>query len=185
MLERLRRSLTSAVLAFGLGLLFSISAVQAQTGPFSAPGAGGQNASGSANAAILFKSVAAPAGTASTTNVNLGLAAQLIPTYSGQVFVLIMFSQTSSVATDGGTVQCAWGTGTPPGNGTGPTGTAFGSVRTFTSGTTTPTVEHGLCGGMINVPTTAGPIWVDILFKAVTGGTYTLTVVDVVAFEVG
>jgi hypothetical protein len=177
--------LLNTALAFGLGLVLSASGAQAQLGPFSAPGAGGQNASGSASAGNVLKSVAAPTGTASTTFVNLGLAAVMTPTYNGQVFVLIMFSQTSSVATDGGVVQCVWGTGAPPSNGGGPVGNVFGSARTFTSGTTTPTVEHGLCGGFVAVPTTSGPIWFDVQFKAVTGGTYTLSVVDVVAMEVG
>jgi hypothetical protein len=177
--------LLNASLAFGLGLLLATSGALAQIGPFSAPGAGGQNASGSASAGNVFKSVAAPTGTASTTPVMLGLAAVMTPTYNGQVFVLVMFSQTSSVATDGGAVQCAWGTGAAPTNGGAPVGNVFGSVRTFTSGTTTPTVEHGLCGGFIAVPTSSGPIWFDVQFKAVTGGTYTLSVVDVVAFEVG
>ena len=171
--------------ALTFGLLLAIAGARAQIGPFSAPGAGGQNASGSASAGNVFKSIAAPTGTASTTFVNAGLAAVMTPTYNGQVFVLIMFSQTSSVATDGGVVQCVWGTGAPPSNGGGPVGNAFGSARTFTSGTTTPTVEHGLCGGFIAVPTSAGPIWFDVQFKAVTGGTYTLSVVDVVAMEVG
>jgi hypothetical protein len=177
--------LLNAGLAFGLGLLLAASGAQAQIGPFSAPGAGGQNASSSASAGNVFKQIAAPSGTASLTMVNAGLAAVMTPSYNGQVFVLIMFSQTSSVATDGGAVQCVWGTGAPPSNGGGPSGNVFGSVRTFTSGTTTPTVEHGLCGGFITVPTTSGAVWFDVQFKAVTGGTYTLSVVDVVAFEVG
>jgi hypothetical protein len=170
-------------LVFALGLLLASVGADAQIGPFSAPGAGGQNATAAATPGFVFKSVAAPTGTASTTPVMLGLAAQLTPTYSGQMYVLVMFSQTSSVATDGGAVQCAWGTGAPPSNGGAPVGNLIGSLRTFTSGTTTPTVEHGLCGGFVTVPTNNGPIWVDVQFKAVTGGTYTLTVVDVFAIE--
>ena len=183
-MRRFFNRLLNTGLAFGLGLLLASAGVYAQTGPFSAPGQGGQNATSSASPGFIFKSVAAPTGTASTTPVMVGLAAQMMPAYSGQVLVYVMFSQTSSVATDGGAVQCAWGFGTPPSNGGAPVGTVFGSLRTFTSGTTTPTVEHGICGGFITVPTNNGPIWIDIQFKAVTGGTYTLTVVDVVAIEV-
>jgi hypothetical protein len=167
-----------------LGVLGIATLSQAQLGPFSAPTAGGSANTGGAT--IVQKSVAAPAGTASVTLVMAGLAVPFQPTYSGQTFILIQFNHTSSVATDGGKVQCAFGTGAAPANGAAFSGTTFGSLKTFTSGTTTPTVEHGSCGGMVTLNPTAGTTyWIDVQFEAVTGGTYTLSNVDITAFEVG
>lgn len=134
---------------------------------------------------VGFSSTAAPTGTASLTFVMVGLAQAFTPTATGTAFIEVTGDMTSSVATDGGNLQCVYGTGTAPTNGaTLPaSGVTVGSVKKFTSGSTTPGKVHFICDGETGTLIPGTAYWVDVQFEAVTGGTFTLADVDAYVTE--
>jgi hypothetical protein len=174
-----------------LALIFVSGIALAQIGPFSGPTGSQATAPlvpSQGQAAAQVKSTAAPTGTSSTTPVMCGCGVQIQPAQSGTINAQFTFSITNGTATDGAAVQIAFGQGTPPANAAAPVGTTVGSVHTWVGGTTTSgtgiaTVTGLIPAGLINPTVSTGPYWVDLQFKAVTGGTATLTAVDAIAFE--
>lgn len=134
---------------------------------------------------VAFSSTASPSGTASTTFVMLGLALPFTPVATGSAFIEVTGDMTSSVATDGGKLQCVYGTGAAPANGAAlpASGVTVGSVKQFTSGSTTAGKVHFICDGETGALIPGTAYWVDVQFAAVTGGTFTLADVDAYAVE--
>jgi len=139
---------------------------------------------------------ASPTGTANTAAlVMLGLAGSITPQSTGRILVIVSGDMSQSTTGDGGAIQISMGTGAAPSNGGALAGTQFGSLVTMTFLTgvlTVPFCIHALPGGQVTpnytgtgkAQVTPVPLWVDLAFKAVTGGTFTLSNVTLTAFEI-
>lgn len=179
----MRRIFLSLALLLGLA-----SGAIAQIGPYSGNAGSSPTAPlvpSIGGSAFARASTAAPTGTASTTPVMCGCAVLIQPGQNGIILVAFTFSITNGTATDGAAVQIAFGQGAAPANGAAAVGTTVGSVHTWVGGTTTSGTGLATVVGLFQVapPTPAAPYWIDLQFKAVTGGTATLTAVDGVATE--
>lgn len=141
---------------------------------------------------------AAPTLTASTTAVMLGLGATtsfalITPQITGRVLVIISGLIQNSVSGDGCNVQLSYGTGTAPVNGAALTGTQIGLQSVWTSLTNAMIAPFclqalitGLAVPVINAnrqTTAATTVWLDLAFKAVTGGNASVTNVNITALE--
>jgi hypothetical protein len=127
--------------------------------------------------------IAAPTLTASTSAVMMGLAGTITPNAGGNVQIMINGDFGNSVATDGGTLQIAYGTGAAPANGAAATGTVLGGVVKATSATAGARVPFCLIGyvtGLLG----GTAYWIDVQLAAVTGGNANIADVTIVATEV-
>lgn len=141
---------------------------------------------------------AAPTATASTTAVMLGLGATtsfalVTPQVTGRILVTIsgLHSNTNGNGTN---VQLSYGTGTAPVNGAALTGTQIGQQAVWTALTgaligpfSLTALITGLALPTINSnrqTSAATTYWLDLAFKAVTGGTATVTNVNITAVEI-
>lgn len=146
-----------------------------------------------------------PTGQASATFVMAGIdsggLAEITPAMTGRVFITITGTATNGTAADGGNMKimiapkagtgCANSSGTssgatcltPPSNNAAVLGTQCGGVQQFVSPAgvietvpfTLTCVVTGLQIGR--------PVWYDVAFQQVTGGTVTLANVAATAFE--
>ena len=123
-----------------------------------------------------------PAGTTSLTGVMMGLNQVFTPTKTGRVKVTIQFMQNQNTTADGATAQIAQGTGAAPTNGQAPAGSLKGqpSTMTFLTGVLSVpnSIEALITGLALNTA-----IWIDVNLKAVTGGTASITGVNVIIEE--
>lgn len=148
--------------------------------------------------AYLQAIFAAPTATVSTTQVMLGSvgstpAASITPLVTGRIFVMFSGLITNGTSGDGSSVQISYGTSTAPIAGAALTGTQIGQIQTWTSLTNLLTgpfcvqaIVTGLAVPTINstrATTAATPVWLDLAFNAVTGGTTTITKMNILAFE--
>jgi hypothetical protein len=85
----------------------------------------------------------------------------------------------------GGVVQIRYGTGvTGPSNGAGLTGVAVGHQGILLEGSTNPGMRVPfLCCAVITGLTLGTQIWLDVMIAANTSGTFTISTVEVSAFE--
>lgn len=141
---------------------------------------------------------AAPTATVSTSQVMLGAvgatpSATITPLVTGRIFVMFSGSIANSTNGDGSQVQISFGTGTAPIAGAAVTGTQIGQIQTWTSLTSllkAPFMVQAIITGLA-VPSvtllhgtgTPVPVWLDLAFNAVSGGTTTITVMNLLAFE--
>ena len=137
---------------------------------------------------------AAPTGRSSATLVALGLNTVYTPRATGRVAVFASGVIGNGTSTDGFTYNLYYGTGAAPANNDAVSGTAIASLQTVTSVVTSAlTVPFALHGAVENLvadainsrgATVAGTTyWFDIMFSYVTGGTVTLTNVNLLVFE--
>lgn len=128
-----------------------------------------------------------PTATTSTTKVMMGLNKVLTPRKTGNVLIIISGQAANDTGDDGFTFDLRYGTGTAPTNGAALTGTQVGGVVSgscVASSTTTavpvmPFCHHGYVAGL----TINTAYWFDISLAAVTGGTATMTSVNVTIIE--
>lgn len=148
--------------------------------------------------AYLQAIYAAPSTTASTTQVMLGMvgstpASTITPQVTGRIFVQISCLIANDTSGDGSQIQISYGTGTAPSAGGALAGTQIGQIETWTSLTNLMTgflMAHAIITGLA-VPSitathatgTAVPVWLDLAFNRVTGGTVTVTKMNILAFE--
>ena len=123
-----------------------------------------------------------PAGTTSTTGVMAGLGVLFTPKKTGIVKITITAVGSNNTAGDGVQFQAAYGTGAAPANGAAPTGTAVGSpVKSTVSAA--GAVEAMAKTVVILHLSVGTQYWIDVVQAAITGGTATLTGVDVLVEE--
>ena len=123
-----------------------------------------------------------PTGTTSTTGVMMGLSQVFTPTKTGRLKVTVQYIANQNTTADGTTAQIAQGTGTAPVNGAAATGTLKGqpSTMTFLTGVlAVPDVLVAIITGL----TLNTAVWIDVNLKAVTGGTASITKVNVIIEE--
>jgi hypothetical protein len=135
-----------------------------------------------------------PSGTTSTSYVMLGVANQtagniilapsLTPVTSGAILVTVTGEWKNSVSGDGCQIEPGWGTGTAPANGAA-------VPATFTPMTASP-AWTALANAaplpfsrtfMFQATTLNVPVYADVAFQAVTGGTCTLSPMEVSMME--
>lgn len=149
--------------------------------------------------AIMQAIFAAPTATVSTSAVMVGLAAGstplcvITPQVTGRLLVIIS-GLAGNTTGNGSTMQLSYGTGAAPAAGAALAGTQIGQAQTWTSLTGALTgqfVVHALITGLAvpsvlasRLQAAATPIWLDLAFNAVTGGTTTLTKVNILAMEI-
>ncbi len=124
-----------------------------------------------------------PALTASLVFVMMGLAVLYTPTRTGTVKVRVKLILAQNTTADGASWQISHGTGAAPVNGAAVTGTQDGQPKTMTYLT-----------GVLSIPLTAiafiiglvvgTQIWIDLALKAVTGGTATVTTINLIIEEI-
>lgn len=119
---------------------------------------------------FTYVTPANPAGTTSTTTVMAGLGVLITPQTSGRVKVFISGEVNNDTAGDGVFLQAAYGTGTPPANGSAATGTVVGKSKLLLSSAAGQQQSFALITVVTGL-TVGTQIWVDLQFQAVTGGT--------------
>lgn len=124
---------------------------------------------------IVAATPADPAGSSSATFVMAGLAIPLTPRQTGNLKINITGNVSNDTPTDGAQVQGAYGTGAAPVNGAAATGTTFGNVPgTLISTAANQLKEIAIVARVIGL-TLNTAYWIDLQFKAVTGGIVTLS----------
>jgi hypothetical protein len=174
-----------AFLAAALSLVLTTAAALAQNGPSLAPRPPAAAFAGVPN--WVYGSFA-PAGTASTSYVMLGLgydagdisyAAKRVPIKSGAFLVTIAGSWQNSLVSDGCQIEPGWGTGPVPVNGV-PVPATFNAMTASPAWTAAaPASPVPFARTFMFHAVLWQPIYVDLAVKAVTGGTCTLPQVDV------
>jgi hypothetical protein len=124
-----------------------------------------------------------PTGTTSTTGVMMGLAIAFTPVRSSVVMVQVEGQLQNNTASDGAKATLYYGTGTAPTNGAALTGTAKGQPGYIDN---VPTASKRWPFGITTILTgltlnTA--IWLDLALAALTGGTASLTGLEIVVTE--
>jgi hypothetical protein len=118
-----------------------------------------------------------PFTTASTTGIMLGLAQTITAFKSGQFRIVITLVASNDTAGDGFSAQISYGVGAPPAPNAPPTGSAVGTAL---SGASTAANQPTPITLVAIVGTSVGAtIWVDVLAKAVTGGTASFSDINV------
>jgi hypothetical protein len=125
-----------------------------------------------------------PPSTTSTTGVMMGLGVNFKITPAGSGIVQFNMSGYASHSVSGSQFQLTayWGTGTPPANGAGITGTVLPSViagNVPAGGASVPFAMIGLVTGAA----VGTPLWIDVALKAVTAGTVAAASVVCNGFE--
>ncbi len=119
-----------------------------------------------------------PTGTTSLVGVMAGLAVAYTPVKTGRLRVRIEATLANNTAGDGVGFQASHGIGTAPVNGAAVTGTQDGnvgqSISPAANNAYTITVIAELTGLALNVA-----LWLDVVQKAITAGTATLTAMTV------
>jgi hypothetical protein len=129
------------------------------------------------DANIATGSVDGPFTTASTTGIMLGLAQTIQGFKSGQFRIVITLVASNDTAGDGFSAQISYDLGAPPAPNAPPTGSAVGTALSGAStAANQPTPITLVAIASANVGAT---IWVDVLAKAVTGGTASFTDINV------
>jgi hypothetical protein len=112
----------------------------------------------------------------------MGLAGAITPVTSGKVLITVSGMMANNTVNDGVGVQLRYGTGTAPANAAALTGTTLGVYKNFTS--LTAALKSGFAlSFVVSGLTLTTAIWIDCAVKAITGGTATITDVDIVAEE--
>jgi hypothetical protein len=123
-----------------------------------------------------------PTGTASTTGVMMGLGLAFTPKTSGFAYMLAKGAVANSVSGDGANVGVRYGTGTAPTNGAACTGSTAGTGQIVTAAANGQKMALNT-GGFVSAMTLGTAYWVDLCVLAVTGGTATVTNLDLSARE--
>lgn len=123
-----------------------------------------------------------PTGTTSLVGVMMGLAIAITPKTTGRIAILIQGQIGNNTTADGATAQIVTGTGTAPANGAAATGTLQGQPQTWTSLTGVLTDVMHLSVVVVNL-VVGTAAWIDLNLKAVTGGTASLTGLNVSVWE--
>lgn len=124
-----------------------------------------------------------PTGTTSTTGVMMGLGVAYTPTRSGIVLVQIEGQMQNNTADDGAQAKLYYGTGSAPANGAALTGTQKGQAAIIDY---VPTAAKRWPFGVTTVIsglTLNTAYWFDLALAALTGGTASLTGLEVVICE--
>lgn len=129
-----------------------------------------------------------PIGTISITCVMMGLGATatITPATSGRVLVIFNGKFSNDTSGDGYGYGLKYGIGAAPINGAALTGTNVGGPACGDFGGIVATGGIGQMGSFIGVLTglTVGtPYWIDLAMAAVTGGTASVTKVQLIAIE--
>ncbi len=127
-----------------------------------------------------------PAGTTVTSGVmaGLGSASRITPAMTGNVLVTIAGNLKNDTLNDGAFAQISYGTGAAPLNGAGGTGTLLGSVATRSgAGWTGSMVAPFSLTAVITGLALGVPVWLDLVFAPLIGGTATVGNVAVSAIE--
>jgi len=123
-----------------------------------------------------------PIGTTSLVGVMMGLAILFTPRSTGRIKITVDLTMAENTTADGATVQAVTGTGAAPANGAAATGTLRGKPRTMTYLTgvlSVPCAFAAFVTGLV----VGVQIWVDLNLKAVTGGTATVSVINIIIEE--
>jgi hypothetical protein len=115
-----------------------------------------------------------------------GLAGTVTPETSGNLLIIITGNMSNGTAEDGSQVQIRYGTGTAPGNGVAATGTAVGEPKNCGTATTAGAagyVTPFTCMAYVTGLSLGTAYWLDLGYASITGGTTTLTNIDVMAIE--
>src|SRR5215475_4444575 len=149
------------------------------TGPTGVTGATGSASTGN----FVSKNVASPAGTTSTTGVMMGLAVAFTPQRSGNCLIIFTGMASNSTIGDGVVITGRIGTGSAPTNGAAITGSALTTTAQAHYVAPTAATAAGW-----TIATTQGlavgtPYWLDVAVAAITGGTATVTDLQVVVVE--
>jgi hypothetical protein len=125
-----------------------------------------------------------PTGTTSTSFVmaGMGSTASVTPATSGKVAITISGQLTNNTINDGCTIRIMVGTGAAPANGAAATGTAVGTAPGQTVAAANQSLGFSVTGLATGL-TVGTPIWIDLEFAALTGGTCNLFVPNVTALE--
>ncbi len=130
---------------------------------------------------------AAPGGITNTSGLMLGLsnitaACIITPQVTGRVMVWVNGVIAQSTSGDGAFWHIRWGTGTAPSNAGALTGTQIGGQQSFTALTGVLKVPFAIQAYLTGA-TLGTAVWLDLVLAAVTGGTATMTQVQLNAFE--
>lgn len=133
--------------------------------------------------AVSASLTASPSGIANTGGLMLGLNTMITPVYTGRVLITICGVVAQSTTADGAFWHIRTGTGSAPANGAALIGTQQGGQQSMTFLTGVLKVPFSISviqtGLML-----ATAIWVDLVLGTVTGGTATMTQVEVSAVEI-
>lgn len=116
--------------------------------------------------------------TTSNTGVMMGTGFTFTPSGSGVIDAKFIGNITNVAAT----LQMAYGTGTAPVNGAASTGTAIGSIQSF-SAATGNSFHNWVLESLISGLTPGTAYWIDVIMAATSGGTLTPTSVMANAHE--
>lgn len=123
-----------------------------------------------------------PTGTSSATNVMMGLAIAITPARTGRIAILVQGQIANTTTADGSTVQIATGTGTAPINGAAVTGTLQGQAQTWIS--LTGVLETDFHLSVVVTGLVVGTaLWVDLAMLAITGGTASVSDLNITVIE--
>lgn len=129
---------------------------------------------------------AAPAGTANTTGLHMGLAGTLTPQVTGRVLVIVSgnMSNSTAAAGNGAKAQIRYGTGAAPANAAALTGTAMGNIVSTILERATASDPLGFTViGVVSGLVLGTAYWLDLSLAAVVAGTAILTNLSIVAIE--
>ena len=131
--------------------------------------------------------VASPTGTSNTGGVMLGLSNSapgniITPQNTGRVAINICGVVAQNTSGDGANWNIRTGTGAAPANGAALTGTVTGGTQSMTFLTGVLKIPFAISSYVVGL-TIGTPLWIDLAFAAVTGGTVTMTQVMTTAFE--
>ena len=143
----------------------------------------GAQAVAGTNVVTTTNTLADPTGTTSTAaNVMAGLAQSITPTTTGNLEVTLVGQLSNNTGGDAVAVQLAYGTGTAPVNGAAATGTvcnkSVSTKSTSANDTHAFSITCIITGRALNTA-----VWWDAQFKAITGGTASLTQLTALAHE--
>ncbi len=123
----------------------------------------------------------APTGTTSATRVMMGIGATITPKSFGVVTLNVAGNLTSDTIGDGANVDVRFGTGAAPANGDAVTGTKCAGDAILSAAVTVTDRYPFSFVCVITGLTVGTPIWMDAGVLALTGGTASLTQVNVSA----
>lgn len=131
--------------------------------------------------------VAAPTAITDTSGLMLGCsnitaACIITPQVTGRILVMVNGVVAQDTTADGAFWHIRMGTGTAPSNGDALTGTQYGGQQSMTFLTGVLSVPFALQAVATGL-TLGTAAWVDLVVGAATGGSVTMTQVNVTAFE--
>lgn len=123
----------------------------------------------------------------STTSLSFSMAGcnqTYTPKKTGSVLVIVTGSMRTNTTGDGGLAVLRYGTGTPPINGAGTTGTPFTQGPALQGISTATSIYCPFClAGTVTGLTTGITYWFDLAFEALIGGTFSLDLMTWVIVE--